>query len=517
MSAEGALSTIGANRLNIPAICRIPGCGTAFLVAPGLLLTSKKVVTSKAHAAKLQAVFFESGKRSPVTVNLNPGHVYFSATYPDHLDYCLVACETAHIYGVKPVKLPMSHIEWSDVHDKDVVLVVQHDIYDPKGQEQKRFEVVQQVQNDMITFAVTDSEVRVAGCPVFNDQGQLVALFHQCETMPSDEEGAKPSVTATAVHISSIVKHMFALMQLSRIENGYPFDEIWHTWGGADIARVIRIIQNFPDLSTASPTLMKLCEQCTTSSSPASTAADVVSNGGVPVMISYLGKSALDARCATCILQALWNISVSSASPESLFTLENIRCIVAVITRLVEQAEVVQYGTVLLFNVVKLVVRQDGNSAEAVEKVFSTIVDIIVKCMERYDTTEVVLKFGIGCLNEISRVGIPKHIQQIVDTGAIQIASRALCSYPKNEYLNEYTVGLLALVAQQHNLIAHSSVRTCVVPLLEAVQRFPANKVIQSRGNDAIWHLGVDVENRVKIVSSGGLQVVQSSVKHLLE
>eukprot|EP00759_Apiculatamorpha_spiralis_P051880 PhF_6_TR5533/c0_g1_i1/m.7861 len=505
------LSSIGANRINIPAICRIPGCGTAFLVAPGLLMTSNRVVTSKAHAAKLQAVFFESSKRTPVTVDLRPGQCFFSATYPEHLDYCLVACDTAHIYGVRPVRLPMSHAEWTDVLDKDVALIVQHPT--ASSAEEKRFEEVEKIRGDIMTFKVADPSVNVAGCPVFNDQGHLIGLFYQGTT----DDGN----VAKACHISSIVKHMFALVQLARIQHNYTFDELWRTWGGKDVdaLRLVRMVQNFPDVSSVAHSLKKLSEYILNATNVSAVAEEAVGAGAIPVMIDNLGKPSLDGDVAVSLLQSLWNLSVNYTS-QSLFRTADVNTIVGVMQRLTNVPEAVQYGTVLLFNVVQTYSKSSGvGTADEVEKVLRLIIETIVRGMELYPSVEVVLKFGIGCLSEIAKVGFPNHVRIIVESGGVRYAVQAMERYPNNEYLNEYSVTLVSYVARggDRALIAHPSTRASVVPIITALQKHVTNKVVQTQGNEALWHLGVDVENRSKIVSAGGLDVIRSSMRYVVD
>ena len=117
-----------ANRVNIPAIGRVPGRGTATLISPGLLLTSTKVVGTKAEAARLKVVFFESSKKTVVEAKLLPQEFYFASVYPEHLDYCLVACETKHVFNVAVVKLPLVRCEWKQVREGDHLLLVQHPV-----------------------------------------------------------------------------------------------------------------------------------------------------------------------------------------------------------------------------------------------------------------------------------------------------------------------------------------------------------------------------------------------------
>eukprot|EP00760_Papus_ankaliazontas_P029203 PhM_4_TR4160/c0_g1_i1/m.61526 len=514
-SNEANLMAIGANRINIPAIGRIPGGGTAFLVAPGIIMTSTNVLQNKTVASRHEVVFFESGKRDPVTVRLLPQQYYFSCTYPDYLDYCLVACETNHIYGVRPVRLPLHSPEWADVAEKDVCLIVQHPTAGGKEKEEKRFEEVTRVRADILTFRVSDSAVRACGCPVFNDQGQLVGLFHQAESETGD------GVVAQAMTVSAIVKHMFALAQLSRIQNNYSFEEVWHTWSVANsnsVDRIVKIIQNFPDVSIAAPALIQLCDLIKNATDTRAMCQEAVQHGGLRSMMEYLSKPSLSAQGletdpATALLQCLWTISVN-VSDDDLFSKDDVKGIVAIMSRQMQRPEVAQYGSVLLFNVVRYVAR--SSSRDEADAIYRSIIDVAVRMLEAYDSTEVVLKFSVGSLSEIAKVDFPEHIQFMVDTRAIELAVGAISKYPANEYLCEYTVELLSRTSRQHGLIGHPSVRSCVVPLLDAVRRYSTNKVIQTEGNDAVWHLGVDVVNRLKIVSSGGLGVIESSSKYIV-
>ena len=80
---------------------------------------------------------------------------------------------------------------------------------------------------------------RTAGCPVFNDQSELVGLQSQLRT---EGEG----VVNRVVSIVTIVKHLFANAQLSKLQQKPLFQDLWDTWYiPGDSTRVVSIMANF--------------------------------------------------------------------------------------------------------------------------------------------------------------------------------------------------------------------------------------------------------------------------------
>ena len=327
------VAMISGNRCNVPAICRIPGRGTGFLVAPGLIMTSLHVVRSKPEAAKLKAIFFEGGKQAPVAVDLKPYRTFFVSAFPEHLAYALVACDTRGIRSVIPVSLPMIDKEWVDVSEGDLCLIVQHplpvtaggapdlveDEYEEDvvetptggsdGAEVKQFAEVVSRTDDIMTFKV-NYKYNCAGCPVFNEKGALAGLMSQLVRQESGE------VTSYAVHIREIMRHLFANGRLSLFESSNSPQELWRTWmTDRDVNRTLRIVQNFQHTEIVQTAMNELCSF----SGDEEKMKEIMASDGTKVIIENLHRYRMDDAVVRSCFRTLWNLSfgdgMSTPSP----------------------------------------------------------------------------------------------------------------------------------------------------------------------------------------------------------
>ena len=522
ISAPGMAPLTAANRHNIPAICRIPNRGTAFLVSPGLLMTSTKVVKSKTDAARLKAVFFEGGKRERVEVALLPDQFYFAATYPEHLDYCVVACDTKGIFNVVPVKLPLVQSEWLPVREGDTLLVVQHplareerasgvaapptsaaadgavaDLRDG-GVELKRFDEVLRRRDDVFYLKPNGTHF-TAGCPVFVvEGGTFVGLQSQVHEQLSGDV-----VTSRFVSAVTIVKHLFANGRLARIRQEPMFDDVWATWYvQGDISRVVGILNNFTQPTIHKPAAQKLFDHA----SQKEHAESVVSCGGTRVIVECLGRYGDDAGFIGDGLRALWTISFDVVDNRmEIIDAGGIPAVLRALERFPNVEDVAQFAVVLLYNITLTAATVVPDWAEAG-------LNAVFRAMAALPDVEVIQKFGIGFFANVA-AALPACGQTILDSAMLEHAMEMLRKFKRNEYLGENAVRLVATLSQNPRFHGAPALACCVTPVIEAVHAFPTSNPLRVAGNHALWGLGNDPRNRVAIFAHpNGPEVLRSSV-----
>ena len=483
-----------ANRVNIPAICRIKGRGTAFLISPGLLMTSTHVIGNKSEAAKLSATFFEGTKKPVVEVKLLPNLIYFNAAYPEHLDYCIVACETQGIYGVTPVKVPLVKSEWAAVREGDTVLVVQHPVSDEEdgstgvvgedgSTEVKRFEEILRRRDDIFYLKAVGTH-RTAGCPVFNDQAELVGLQSQLRT---DGEG----VVNRVISIVSVVKHMFANTQLSRIQQNTLFQDVWDTWYVAnDTTRIVSIMANFKNKELQRQAAERLCEH----TAKRELLEGVVMCGGTRVIISSLEQFKDDEHLAALSLRALWNISFGEQDNHQHITEANGPAIVLGVMELYAKNEdISQFGTVLLFN---LSVGKRETS-DTVASWASKALRLILQALRQFPETEVLQKFGVGFLANIAAKD-ERFADELIALGTVDHITTLITNKRHNVFLMENVIKTIAILAgSRQRATALSGVVHAVIDIM---LMYASNNNILLNGNHALWGMGSVTPNRIAIL-----------------
>jgi endonuclease G len=189
------------------AVCRIEirtvtgardGYATGFLVAPGLLLTNRHVLTNAAVARSSLAEFDYSLDHNMIELpsrlfQLLPQRLFFSD--PD-LDYAFVAV-ALHATDGTPLRefgyLPLIPSSGKAV-DGEAVSIIQHPMGEPKQIVLRENHVVTLPEDqapgrfrDYIHYTA-DTERGSSGAPVFNDQWQVVALHHM-SIAQRDESG----------------------------------------------------------------------------------------------------------------------------------------------------------------------------------------------------------------------------------------------------------------------------------------------------------------------------------------
>eukprot|EP01012_Entosiphon_sulcatum_P063909 TRINITY_DN9217_c0_g2_i4.p1 TRINITY_DN9217_c0_g2~~TRINITY_DN9217_c0_g2_i4.p1 ORF type:complete len:514 (+),score=97.66 TRINITY_DN9217_c0_g2_i4:42-1583(+) len=503
-----------ANRVNIPAVCRIPGKGTAFLVSQGILMTTLSVIGSKQEASRLKAVFFENSKQPAVTVDLKPYTFFFSSAFPDYLDYCIVACDTKNIFNVKPVKLPLVLPEIIDVEEGDTCLIVQHplpldatvaadgstrviDQGPVPPEEVKVFAQVQRKRADILHFK-TSTQHNNAGSPVFNEKGQLVGLHSQ---MVRECEGS----VSRAIHIGSIVRHLFANSMLGKIAGNPTFDQVWKSWFvPGDATSAIKIIQNFPYEEIRQRAIIELCSL----TQERSQVGSFVKCGGTKVLLDNLQLFRNEEDLVKAGLRALWNVSFGDEdNTQEIISNEGVPLVVSLMEKFHRSEDVSEYGNVLLYNVTLKVVPENTTA---------DVISIVVKAMQQFRKKEVVLKFGYGALSNICRNEVQK-VPVAIREGAVDILLEGMEAFPGNEYLNEHAVSFVRHSSKHEEFLVHPRIRDVIQRVISAMQKFGGNKTIVKHGNHALWNLGTHPANRMSIRDAGGLQVLADTMDVLAD
>jgi hypothetical protein len=508
------------NRSNIPAICRIPGCGTAFLISPGLLLTSTRVIGSRQEAARHRAVFFETGKREPVEVKLLPDQFYFAAGYPEYLDYCVVACETSKIYNVTPVKLPLVQTEWPTVREGDHLLVVQHPVYSHRANphssvspaaaevvaadsaeqtvELKRFDEVLRRRDDVLYLKPNGTHT-TAGCPAFNDNSTLIGLQTQFDDSASGTEAMESRI----VSIVTIVKHLFANGRLNIILQEPLFDDVWKTWCvTGDTSRMVSVLQNFRQKELSKKAALHLFEHAAKRENTDS----VVGCGGTKVMIDAITRHQDDENFVAAGLRALWNISFTAEDNRLQIRDANGVAVILSSLRLFPlNEEVAQFSVVLLYNLTLTRSTVTNDWAPGAMK-------LIFSAMRQFALVEVIQKFAIGFHHNLVSAEI-SYAMPLIDDGILEFTAEVMSKFPANEYLIENAVKLVSTIASAPRYQGLPQLACCVSPVIAAVTRFSNSNTVRVEGNHALWGLGCDPRNRIAIFSDpNGASALQSSI-----
>lgn len=530
-----------ANRINVPAVCRLPGRGTACVISPGMLLTSTKCLASKADGARgVRAVFFEGGKRDKVTVDLRPDIFFFASAFPAHVDYCLVACDTDGIRNVTPVKVPLLQTEIPIVREGDTLLVIQHPLYSTlvtqesknsasMAMEVKRFEEVLRRRDDMYHLR-SNSAYTCFGCPAFNDEGLLVGLQSQlgAEAPASVSGGTGDSQmqvgVSSIVSIATIVKHMFANGHLGQVDRPLPADSLWRSWGIAnDAARTILVIQNFHRNKELHRRAALHLFELTNNNNYIRAVASC--NGG-PVVLSSMAAHFDDPAIVAEALKALWNLGlIAETSPANqLHTPAPVEPVLAALTKYGgESEEIAQVAVVLLFNASA---SSGGNSLSRGPLISDALLrdgpPLVCKAMTKFPNVEVLQKFGLGFLRHVLRntgssAGM-EHIadalaRTLVDDGIVEHCTKTMALFPKSEFLHEHACGFLECVGTNPKLRGHPSLPVCVPQLIASILRFPRSHAIAVSACNALWGLGNDPAIRTSIFThEQGVAALQSAM-----
>jgi hypothetical protein len=467
-------------------------------------MTSTHVVGTKADAGKLTALFFEGTKKTVVEVKLLPQQAYFAAAFPEYLDYCIVACETNGIFPVVPIKLPLVKSEWAPVREGDTVLVVQHPIpTDPADSAQrdsdvdtevKRFEEILRRRDDVF-FMKASGTHRTAGCPVFNDQSELVGLQSQLRT---EGEG----VVNRVVSIVTIVKHLFANAQLSKLQQKPLFQDVWDTWYIAgDSTRVVSIMANFKNRELLRQSAEKLCEH----TAKRDLVEGVVACGGTAVIISSIRQFKDDEPLASLGLRALWNISFAESDNKfQIIEANGPEAVLDAMELYPANEDIAQFGVVLLFN---LTSPKDTSPYPWASRAAKTVLE----AMKHFANVEVLQKFGVGLLANIVSADL-SCAKDVLALGAIDHIAQLANEKQQNLFLMENVVQLTSILSRSKK-DDQLALAPMVVPIINIMRKYHTNQSVLLNGNNALWALGADPRNRLILLQHPDTSTVfQSSL-----
>ncbi|KAG8345965.1 Trypsin like peptidase domain [Trypanosoma vivax] len=506
---------LGGGRGSIPAVCRIKGRGTGTLISPGLLLTSTHVVSSPEACDQVTAVFFEGIKKKTVEVKLLPHKFFFAAAYPEYMDYCLVACEQFGIFNVTPVKVPLVKDEWATVTEGDTVLIIQHPIGEystiagdvdtndantsqfGSPLEVKRFEEVLRHRGDLF-YLKTTRNVVTAGCPTFNDSGQLIGLQSQVH---HQHEGMVNRV----VSITSIVKHLFTNKLLWRIGQQLTFESVWNTWYvKGDITRIVCMMANFKDRVILRATAEKLCEH----TGQPHLLESIVKYGGVEVITQTLDQFKEDEAMVCSCLRAIWNISFGGTSAQAPLVEGNaIEMALNSMETFPKNEEIAQFSTLFLHNI----------SSEAFSRNFAgplgyRALRLVHAAQKKFKETTVLQKFGFGFFKTLVEVD-EQNAEILVDLGILKHVVYLAKEKQNQVLLMESIMQFLGVLAQNHHAIDKClkesalclgsegkglSVLTGL--LIDIMVKYQDEDTILLEGNRALWGIGNDFTCRAMIL-----------------
>lgn len=501
-------SLTSSNRINIPAVCRIryaasnATAGTGVLVGSGIILTSAQVTQNKTTASMLTATFFETSKKAPVDAQLLPDKYFFCAEYPPDMDYCLVACNEFPLINVTPVHVPLVQKEWNSVVEGDTALIVQHNILEPEQSDQerdvevKRFDEILRCREDFFFFKANGVS-RTAGCPVFNDSGQLTGLQSQFRT---DGEG----VINRALTITSIVKHLFANSQLSRLPQKVNFEDVWSTWFvRSDVSRILLIMLNFNHPKFIRSATQKLCEL----TSVPSLVKSIAECGGVSAILSCMDLFPSDEEITLLGLRGLWNVSIAlKETLQEVAEKKGLEKIISSMQQFSAVEEILQFGTVLLFNIASgTSTNFSGSFGE------NAILTVYVAAMNFQDSL-VIQKFSINFCTcvirnnpvlaiELVKRDVFQHIARLIETRSTHMLLMEVVMEFLSEVSQNRDVVQLFLETTQNSVSTGSrcSLAKFINLVMELMIKVAKNQKILLHGNNFLWGMGNNIVCRREI------------------
>lgn len=501
-------SLTSSNRINIPAVCRIryaatnATAGTGVLVGPGTILTSAQVTQNKDTASMLTATFFETSKKAPVDAPLLPDKYYFCAEYPPDMDYCLIACDEYPVVNVTPVHVPLVQKEWNSVVEGDTALIVQHNITEPGLADQegdveiKRFDEILRCREDFFFF-MANGVNRTAGCPVFNDSGQLTGLQSQFRT---DGEG----VINRALTITSIVKHLFVNSQLSHLPQKVNFEDVWSTWlGKSDVSRVLLIMRNFNHPKFVRCATQKLCELTTVPSLVKS----IAECGGVSVILSCMDLFPSDEEITRLLLRGLWCVSIAlKETLEEIVEKGGVEKIISSMQQFLTVEEILQFGTVLLFGIAK------STSTSFSGGIGENSILVVYMAAVSFQDSLVIQKYSISFCTCVLKNN-PMLAIELVKRDIFQHIARLIETRSSHTLLMEAVLEFLSEMAQNQDVVqrfyevtknymptdTRCSLARFINLVMDLMLKVQKNQKILLYGNNFLWGMGNNMVCRREI------------------
>lgn len=502
-----------SSRINIPAVCRIHyvannlTAGTGVLVGPGILLTSSLVVENKNRASALAATFFESSKKAPITARLLPEKYFFCAEFPEHMDYCMVAIDEYPLVNVIPVHVPLIEREWTTVVEGDTALIVQHRIAEQDGSsneddarnggaELKRFEEILRCRDDLFFFKANGTS-RSAGCPVFNDNGQLIGIQSQFRT---DGEG----VVNRGLTITSIVQHLFANSQLSKLPQKVQFEDIWNTWFvKADVSRILLIMANFTHTDMIRCTTTRLCEL----TAVPSLVSSIVECGGIAAILSCLSIFSSDEEITLLGLRGLWNVSIgNNESLNEVVSKNGVERIISSLERFPTNEQLQQFGIVLLFNIA------NSTPTDFSSRLGQRCLAAVYAAAIRFNESLVIQKFSASFCSVVVKSNVVFAVE-LVEKDVFQHLFKLIESRQDHVFLMEVVMQFVCDLVQHREVVelffAQTKNSTSLNPgcsvsrfidlVMTLMQKLVENQKIQLTGNCFLWGIGGNIACRWEI------------------
>ncbi|KAG5490008.1 hypothetical protein JKF63_00127 [Porcisia hertigi] len=510
------------NRINVPAVCRLRNphtnrtVGSGVLVAPGLLLTSCVAVPTPSRATSIVATFFEGTKKPPIDVKLQPMRYYFASRYPAEMDYCLISCEETPLINVIPVRIGLTEKGWASVEEGDVLLIIEHPIGDvsvtaeaalsrkaaslpmlPAASEstfdhaqapyleQKRFEEVLRCRGD-VCFLKANGSWMTAGCPAFNENGQLVGLQSQSRV---DGEG----IVNRVLSLISIVKHLFANVQLPHLpQEEVTFTDVWDTWYITnDITRIVAIFANFKGKDMAQQVTCRLRDL----TAKPELVKSIAANGGIEVILRNLSLFRNDETLAEAGLRALWNVSIGEDAHLAMISeMEGVCTILDVVESFPDNETVLQLGAVLLHNVVGCRTKPDFSHADGVRALAA-----LYPGFQKFRESVVLQKFALSFFATLVRLN-EEFACSLVQQHILEHLIHIIEEKPKQIFLMEMVVGFVAELAQYPKTVELACTHvveygTTTVPslinlLIHIILEYKDLDSLLLNGNRALWGLG---------------------------
>lgn len=530
------------NRINIPAVCRLRDIstnktvGSGVLVGPGLLLTSSVAIPTQARAARVVATFFEGTKKQSLDVALQPQRYYFASRYPEEMDYCFVRCDEAPVLNVTPAHVALTEKGWAQVSEGDVLLIVEHPVGGGGGNdaerspqmstgtsataaatsslengngprryphsaasatstasgalsvpyvEQKRFEEVLRCRGSLC-FLKSNGNWVTAGCPAFNENGQLVGLQSQSR---ADGEG----VVNRVLLLTAIVKHLFANVQLPNLpQDGISFEDMWSTWYLTnDVSRIVAILANFKGKAMAQQVTCRLCE-LTADPNLVNSVAD---NGGINVILQNLSLFGNDTTLAEVGLRALWNVSIGEeANLAKICKHDGVQTILDVMESFPANETVLQLGAVLLHNIAGC-----SASPDFAHERGDRALNALYPGFQQYRESVVLQKFALSFFATLVRLD-ERFALYLVEHKIVEHLIRLIEEKPKQIFLMEMVVGLVAELAQYPKTIAVTNTNVAeygalsmpylIDLLIHLILEYRDLDSLMVSGNRALWGLG---------------------------
>ncbi|CAD2214233.1 Trypsin-like peptidase domain containing protein, putative [Angomonas deanei] len=515
-------SLTSSNRINIPAVCRIADgktgvtTGTGFLIGPGLIMTSTRVLTfDTAHTST--ALFFENSKKNTIAVRFLPEEYYFEGKYPDYMDYCIVACERDVLFNIKAVELPLVQSKWPTVSEGDLVLVVQHIIGSSPAAEnanksvnssssggdsttasttdQKRFEEVLRCRNNLCFLKATGS-VQTAGCPVFNDNGQLVGLQSQFR---SEGEGYLNRVLV----LPAIVQHLFANSQLNRLPQNVRFNDVWITWFiEKDVSRIISIMANFRSEEMVRKAAQRLCDLTTQQS----LIPQIIQCGGIPVILHNLRTFSTDVELAGLGLRALWNVSIGNdENIKQVVEEDGTSVIIVAMENFPQEESILEFGVVLLYNIYGTPSAPDflhlyGERILVVlKRAVKTFAEVVVVQKFSFLLFTLLLKKISYCGENLMKDNIMQHVAFLIESKHKQVfLMEVVMQFVGELSQDKMAVKQYCAAVQPVGYSIAKVVELIVLLMLE----YKMNDTILIHGNKALWGLGDEPSIRIIILQN---------------